>query len=133
MEFPSPQPQASPERPRRPKGRKPGNPLTARELAARRANLEKARAAPRDPYRPTQKRLEASRANLAKAIAARRRPKGNASVRLNALKHGLFAKQTLAESVDRLAEDKEGFAQHLHLFERVLAGGAYVPTSFVGM
>jgi hypothetical protein len=97
--------------------------LTARELAARRANLEKARAAPRDPYRPTEKRLQTSRANLAKAIAARRRPEGNASVRLNALKHGLFAKQTLAASVDRLAEDKEEFAQHLHLFERVFVPG----------
>jgi hypothetical protein len=97
--------------------------LTARELAARRANLEKARAAPRDAYRPTEKRLQASRANLAKAIAARRRPEGNASARLNALKHGLFAKQTLAESVDRLAEDKEEFAQHLHQFERVFVPG----------
>jgi hypothetical protein len=93
--------------------------LTARELAARRANLAKARAAPRDAYRPTEKRLETSRANLAKAIAARRRPEGNAAARLNALKHGLFAKQTLAESVDRLGEDKEEFAQHLLLFERV--------------
>jgi hypothetical protein len=98
-------------------------PLTARELAARRANLEKARAAPRDAYRPTEKRLETSRANLAKAIAARRRPEGSASARLNALKHGLFAKQTLAESVDRLAEDKEEFALHLQQFERVFVPG----------
>jgi hypothetical protein len=95
--------------------------LTARELAARRANLEKARAAPREAYRPTEKRLQTSRANLAKAIAARRGPEGNASARLNALKHGLFAKQTLAESVDRLGEDKQEFAQHLHQFERVFA------------
>jgi hypothetical protein len=92
--------------------------LTARELASRRANLKKARAAPRDAYRPTEKRLETSRANLARAIAARRRPEGNASARLNALKHGLFAKQRLAESVDRLAEDKQEFARHLLLFER---------------
>jgi hypothetical protein len=95
--------------------------LTARELAARRANLEKARAAPRRAYRRTEKQLQASRANLTKAIAARRRPEGNASARLNALKHGLYAKQTLAESVDRLAEDKEEFARHLHQFERVFA------------
>jgi hypothetical protein len=97
--------------------------LTARELAARRANLAKARAAPRDPYRPTEKRLETSRANLAKAVAARRRPEGNAAARLNALKHGLFAKQTLAESVDRLGEDREEFAQHLLLFDRVFVPG----------
>ena len=123
MEVLSPQLQATPERPGRPRGRKPGNPLTARELAARRANLKKARAAPRDAYRPTEKRLQASRANLAKAIAARRRPEGSASARLNALKHGLFATQTLAESVDRLAEDKEEFAQHLHQFEHVFVPG----------
>jgi hypothetical protein len=95
--------------------------LTARELAARRANLEKARAASSEGYRPTEKRIRASRANLEKAIAARRGPQGNASARLNALKHGLFAKQTLAESVDRLGEDKEEFDQHLRLFERVFA------------
>jgi hypothetical protein len=93
--------------------------LTARELAARRANLEKAWAASSQGYRPTEKRLRASRANLKKAIAARRGPKGNASARLNALKHGLFAKRTLAESVDRLGEDKEEFDRHLRLFERV--------------
>jgi hypothetical protein len=93
--------------------------LTARELAARRANLEKARAALSEGYRPTEKRLRASRANLEKAIAARRGPEGNASARLNASKHGLFAKGTLAESVDRLGEDKEEFDRHLRLFERV--------------
>jgi hypothetical protein len=91
--------------------------LTPLELAARRANLEKARAA----YHPTEKRLRASRANLEKAIAARRSPEGNAAARLNALKHGLFAKRRLAESVDRLGEDKEEFALHLRQFERVFA------------
>jgi hypothetical protein len=110
-----------PERPRRQKGRKPGKPLTARELAARRANLEKARAAPRDAYRTTAKRLQTSRSNLVKAIAARRRPEGNASARLNALKHGLYAKQTLADSVDRLSEDRQEFALHVHQFESVFA------------
>ncbi len=119
MEVLSPPPQATPERPSRRRGRKPGKPLTARELAARRANLQKARAAPREAYRPTEERLRASRANLEKAIAARRRPEGNAAARLNALKHGLFAKQTLAASVDRLREDKEEFAAHLCFFERV--------------
>jgi hypothetical protein len=93
--------------------------LTPLELAARRANLEKARAALGEGYRPTEKRLRASRANLEKAIAARRGPQGNAAARLNALKHGLFAKQTLAASVDRLREDREEFAQHLRFFERV--------------
>jgi hypothetical protein len=74
--------------------RKPGKPLTAGELAARRANLEK-------------------------AIVARRGPKGNAAARLNAFKHGLFAKQTLVESTDRLGENKEEFDLHLRFFERV--------------
>jgi hypothetical protein len=95
--------------------------LTARELAARRANLAKARASASERFRPTEKRLRASRANLEKAIAARRSPQGNASARLNALKHGLFAEQTVAESVDRLGEDKEEFTRHLRLFERVFA------------
>jgi hypothetical protein len=92
--------------------------LTALELATRRSNLEKARAAP-GVHRPTEKRLRASRANFQKAIAARRSPEGNASVRLNALKHGLFAQHALAESVDRLGEDKQEFDLHLRLFERV--------------
>ena len=119
MKALSPQPQATLERPGRRRGRKPGNPLTPRELASRRSNLEKARAVSNSAYLRTEKRLGASRANLAKAQAARRGPEGNASARLNALKHGLFAEQTLAESVDRLAEDKEEFAAHLRFFERV--------------
>jgi hypothetical protein len=121
MEVLSPKPQTSPQEQGQRKGREPGKPLTARELATRRANLEKARAAVREPYRPTEERLRTSRANLAKAIAARRSPKGNAAARLNALKHGLFAKQALAESVVRLGEDKEEFERHLRLFERVFA------------
>jgi hypothetical protein len=121
MQVLSPKPQTSPQKQGRGRGHEPGKPLTARELATRRANLEKARAAVREPYRPTEKRLQTSRANLEKAIAARRSAKGNAAARLNALKHGLFAKQTLAESVDRLGEDKEEFDLHLRLFERVFA------------
>ena len=121
MQVLSPKPQASPEIPGRRRGRKPGKPLTARELAARRANLEKARAALSEGYRPTEKRIRASRANLEKAIAARRGPQGNASARLNALKHGLFAKQTLAESVVHLREDKQEFDRHLRFFERIFA------------
>ena len=103
------------------RGRKPGQPVTPRELAARRANLEKARAALQEGDRRTEKRLRASRANLEKAIAARGSPEGNAAPRLNALKHGLFAEQTLAESIDRLGEDKQEFDLHLRLFERVFA------------
>jgi hypothetical protein len=121
MEVLSPKPQNSPENQGGRKGREPGKPLTARELATRRANLVKARAAVREPYRPTEKRLQTSRANLEKAIAARRSPKGNAAARLNALKHGLFAKQKLGESVDRLGENKEEFDLHFRLFERVFA------------
>jgi hypothetical protein len=93
--------------------------LTALELASRRANLAKARAVANRSYRRTEKRLDASRANIQKAIAARRGPQGNASARLNALKHGLFAQHALAESVDRLGEDKQEFDLHLRLFERV--------------
>jgi len=105
------------------RGRKPGAPLTARDLAARRANLEKAHAASRGAYRPTEKRLRASRANLAKAIAARRSPEGNAAARLNALKHGLFARRTVRDSVAWLGEDPAEFERHLALFDRIFIPG----------
>ena len=89
-------------------------------LASRRANLEKARAAPKEKiYRPTEKRQAASRANMAKAIAARKSPRGNASARLNALSHGLFA-QDVAASVSRMGEDPREQGKHHALFERVL-------------
>ena len=107
--------------PVRRRGRKPGKPLTELELATRRANLEKARAALKGGYPPTEKRLRASLANLAKAQAARRTGPGNASARLNALKHGLFAEQTLEESVERLGESKQEFERCVILFERGFA------------
>jgi len=122
MEVLPAMPLATPHSQPRRRGRKPGKPLTARELAARRLNLQKARATP-GVHRPTEKRLRASRANFQKAIAARRSPEGNASARLNALKHGLFAQRRLAESVDRLGEDKQEFDLHLRLFEHVFAPG----------
>jgi len=105
------------------RGHKPGKPLTARELSSRRANLEKARAASKGAYRPTEKRLRASRANLEKAMAARRTPEGIAAVRLNALKHGLFARSTVAASVARLGEDPAEFERHLALFDRIFIPG----------
>ena len=121
MDVLPPTPEAPAEALNRRRGRKPGQALTPRELAARRSNLEKARTVSNRSYRRTEKRLDASRANLAKAQAGRRTPEGNASARLNALKHGLFASGTLAESVDRLGEDKDEFARHLLLFERIFA------------
>ena len=69
MEALLPKPQSAPEKQSQRRGRKPGTPLTTRELSSRRANLEKARAVSRGAYRPTEKRLRASRANLVKAIA----------------------------------------------------------------
>ena len=93
-----------------------------RALAARRANLLKARAAPRENvYRPTQKRRAASRANLQKAQAARRRPRGNARARLNALKHGLYAAASVGESVGRLGESRRDFAAHRRRLARLFA------------
>ncbi len=94
----------------------------ARVRAARRANLEKAQAVPRQRlYRPTERRRAASRANMQKAIAARKTPEGNASARLNALKHGLFAKATLGASLVRLGESREIYDEHLRLFAQVFA------------
>ena len=90
----------------------PRRPLSEAALAARRANLAKARAADKDLiYRPTKRRRAASRANIQKAIAWRRSAEGNAVARLNAFKHGLAAKH-LAELRARLGEAPEDFEQH---------------------
>ncbi|PYV24596.1 MAG: hypothetical protein DMG27_12480, partial [Acidobacteria bacterium] len=116
----SSQPSARARRTKRGRGR-PKGPLSERELAARRSNLRKARAAPKELiYRPTPKRQAASRANMEKAIAARRAPAGNANARLNALKHGLFARR-VRESVARLGESLDEFDRHVGLVERLFA------------
>jgi hypothetical protein len=91
---------------------RPGRPLSEAALAARRANLAKARAADKDViYRPTRRRRAASRANIQKAIAWRRSPEGNAVARLNAFKHGLAVKY-LPDLRARLGEAPENFEQH---------------------
>jgi len=100
-----------------PRGR--GRPLSEAALAARRANLLKARAAPRDRiYRRTRRRREASRRNIQLALAWRRSPEGNARARLNAFQHGLAAK-TSPELRAALGESPEDFARHLELISRV--------------
>jgi len=111
-----PRPQAR----RRPRHRRArGRPLSEAELAARRANLAKARAADKDwIYRPTARRQAASRANIQKAIAWRRSPEGNAIARLNAFKHGLAVKG-LPDLLTRLGEAPEDFAEHRELVEKV--------------
>jgi hypothetical protein len=91
---------------------RPGWPLSEAALAARRANLAKARAADKDLiYRATKRRRAASRANIQKAIAWRRSPEGNAVARLNAFKHGLAAKH-LPELRARLGETPQDFEKH---------------------
>lgn len=90
-------------------------------LATRRANLEKARAAPREVlYRSTEKRRAASRANFQKAVAWRRSPEGNARARLNALKHGLYSIR-FEDSLERLRENPREFRRHAELIERLFA------------
>jgi hypothetical protein len=102
-----------------PSPRRRGRPLSEAELAARRANLELARAAPRDRiYRRTRRRREASRRNIQLALAWRRSPEGNARARLNAFRHGLAAK-TSPELRAALGESPEDFARHLELVARV--------------
>jgi len=102
-----------------PSPRRRGRPLSEAELAARRANLELARAAPRDRiYRRTRRRREASRRNIQLALAWRRSPEGNARARLNAFRHGLAAK-TDPELRAALGESPEDFARHLELVSRV--------------
>jgi hypothetical protein len=98
---------------------RPGWPLSEAALAARRANLAKARAADKDLiYRPTERRRAASRANLQKAIAGRRSPQGNARARLNALQHGLTVKPR-PDILTSLGEAPEDFARHRQLVQRV--------------
>jgi hypothetical protein len=104
----------------RKRGRPAGKPLSEAELAARRENIRKAHAAPRElTYRPTEKRQAASRANLEKALVARRTPEGNAAARMNALKHGLYARRVEA-SVERLGESGDEFAHHQELVAEFL-------------
>ncbi len=94
---------------------------SARALAARRANLQKARQAPKEIiYRPTEKRMAASMANLERAYHARRRVHGSDRIRLNALKHGLYAHLT-SESVERMGESPEAYQAHCERFRRLLA------------
>jgi hypothetical protein len=88
---------------------------------ARRANLQKARAAlEARGYPQTGKRQAASLANLEKALAARRSPEGKIAARLNALRHGVFAR-LVPESVERLAENPREFEDHRRRFARVFA------------
>jgi hypothetical protein len=88
-------------------------------LAARRANLLKARAAPRERiYRSTEKRRTASRRNLAKAQAARR---GSRRPRLNAVKHGLFTHEFSPATLRRLGEDPHEYREMQRLFRRLLS------------
>ena len=99
----------------------PAGRASAQARTARRANLEKARAAlAARGYPQTEKRQAASQANLEKALAARRSPEGNAAARLNALRHGLFAR-LVPESVPRLDEDPDEFAAHQRRFAQVFA------------
>jgi hypothetical protein len=93
-----------------------------RALAARRANLLKARAAPRERiYRSTEKRRAASRRNLAKAQAALRTRRGGRRPRLNAMKHGLFTHDFSPATLRRLGEDPQEFREIQRLFRRLLA------------
>lgn len=108
-------------RPPRRRGRPAGKPLSRRELAARRANLAQARRAPKDViYRPTEKRRAASLKNLREAMAARRSEEASDRLRLNALKHGVYSREMIDESVRRLGESEREFAEHRELFARWL-------------
>ncbi len=98
----------------------PSGHRSEKAMAARRANLAKARAADRDLiYRPTKRRRAASRRNLQKAIAWRRSAEGNEVARLNAFKHGLAVEQ-LPELLVRLGEAPEDFEKHYERVRRVL-------------
>jgi hypothetical protein len=103
------------------RGRPAGKPLTRRELTARRKNLLRARSAPKELiYRLTPRRLKASLKNLRKAMAGRRREGAYERLRLNALKHGVYSRELVDESVERLGENRREFAAHHELFARML-------------
>ena len=105
---------------RRRRGRRsPEGRQSAKALAARRANIAKARAVARGyVYRPTARRQAASRANIQKAIAWRRSQKGNAIARRNALLHGLAVKK-LPELLVPLGEGPQDLEKHRAMVERV--------------
>ena len=110
-----------PRKPRRKRGRPAGKPLSGKELRARRSNLVKARRAPKELiYRPTARRMAASLKNLRKALAARRRADANERIRLNALRHGVYSRELVDESVRRLGESPREFARHRELFTQML-------------
>lgn len=116
--------------PRR-RGRPKGQPLSPRELAARRANIRKAHAAPKDLiYRYTEKRNLASWTNLQKAIARRNQPDVNARVRLNALQHG-FSARDMEASIAALGEDRAAYARHLRRFAALFSPGDETETRLV--
>lgn len=111
-------------RPRPARRRRSRSKLSRRALAARRANLRKARAAPRELiYRSTEKRRAASRANLQKALAARRAAQDKGAAPANNLKHGLYAyaAATDRQSLRRLGESPQEFAAHRRRIERLFA------------
>jgi hypothetical protein len=90
-------------------------------IAARRANLLKARAAPSERvYRSTEKRRAASRRNLQKAQAALRTRRGSRRARLNAMKHGLHTHEFSPATLLRLGEDPKEFREMHGLFRRLL-------------
>lgn len=96
--------------------------MTEAALAAHRANIRKAHAAPKEKiYRSSEKRQAASRANMEKAIAAHKSPAGILATRLNAATHGLFIKD-LPASFKRMGEDPEEYQTLLALFD-----GVFVP------
>lgn len=89
-------------------------------LAARRANLAKARSAPRECiYRQTEKRRAASRRNLAKAQGVLRTRRGSKRTRMNALKHGLFTREFSPATLRRLGENPQEFREMHQLLRRV--------------
>ena len=91
-------------------------------IAARRANLLKARSAPRERiYRSTEKRRAASRRNLRKAQAALRTRRGSRHARLNAVKHGLHTHEFSPAALRRLGEDPKEFREMQRLFRRLLS------------
>ena len=95
--------------------------VTAKVLAANRANLLKANAVDKSiRYRPTRRRLAACRANLLKAQAALRAAGDRSPAYGVCFRHGLYA-VSLRRSARLAGEDPAEFDTHLDLFLRAFA------------
>ncbi len=105
--------------------------VSAKVLAASRANLIKANAVSKDiRFRRTPRRLRACRANLLKAQVVVRAADGRSPAYAPCFRHGLYC-VSLARSLERAGESRREYQAHLRLFDRVLAPAGRIERKLV--